>query len=93
MSPRCQTYEGGFGGTPCTEAHGGYTFCCVSALKLLDSLQECDLDALEVGAETRVKSRSGCTTGRPRWRAATTGGRTSWWTAATPGTWGRRSPR
>ncbi len=24
---RCQTYEGGFGGTPGMEAHGGYTFC------------------------------------------------------------------
>lgn len=27
----CQTYEGGFAGTPDTEAHGGYTFCALSS--------------------------------------------------------------
>ncbi|CAN3358283.1 protein farnesyltransferase subunit beta [Diutina catenulata] len=32
---RCQTYEGGFSGTPCTEAHGGYTYCGVSSYFLL----------------------------------------------------------
>ncbi|OEU11229.1 terpenoid cyclases/Protein prenyltransferase [Fragilariopsis cylindrus CCMP1102] len=31
----CQTYEGGFGSEPFTEAHGGYTFCGIAALKLL----------------------------------------------------------
>lgn len=30
----CQTYEGGFAGTPFTEAHGGYTFCALAALYL-----------------------------------------------------------
>ncbi|KAH7730062.1 prenyltransferase and squalene oxidase repeat family protein [Aphelenchoides avenae] len=32
---RCQTYEGGFGGEPGCEAHGGYTFCGVASLALL----------------------------------------------------------
>jgi len=32
----CQTYEGGFGGEPHSEAHGGYTFCAIAALKLLE---------------------------------------------------------
>jgi len=32
---RCQTYEGGFGGVPGMEAHGGYTFCGLAALLLL----------------------------------------------------------
>lgn len=32
---KCQTYEGGFGGEPGNEAHGGYTFCSVAALKIL----------------------------------------------------------
>jgi protein farnesyltransferase subunit beta len=32
---RCQTYEGGFGGEPFSEAHGGYTFCSLAALVLL----------------------------------------------------------
>ena len=27
----CQTYEGGFGGEPGNEAHGGYNFCAVAA--------------------------------------------------------------
>lgn len=32
---RCQTYEGGFGGEPFNEAHGGYSFCALAALCLL----------------------------------------------------------
>jgi protein farnesyltransferase subunit beta len=34
----CQTYEGGMGGEPFSEAHGGYTFCAVAALQLLGGL-------------------------------------------------------
>mgnify|MGYP001149502842 CR=1 FL=1 len=33
----CQTFEGGFSGTPCTEAHGGYTFCALASYFLLYS--------------------------------------------------------
>lgn len=33
----CQTYEGGFGGAPGLEAHGGYSFCAVAALFLLNT--------------------------------------------------------
>ncbi|KAJ3360229.1 hypothetical protein GGF32_008575 [Allomyces javanicus] len=33
-----QTYEGGFGLKPSSEAHGGYTYCAVAALALLDAL-------------------------------------------------------
>lgn len=32
---KCQTWEGGFGGVPGAEAHGGYTFCAIAALSLL----------------------------------------------------------
>jgi protein farnesyltransferase subunit beta len=32
----CQTYEGGFGGEPGNEAHGGYSFCALAALQILD---------------------------------------------------------
>ncbi|XP_041969085.1 protein farnesyltransferase subunit beta [Aricia agestis] len=42
----CQTYEGGFGGCPGMEAHGGYTFCGIAALALLNRTPLCDLDAL-----------------------------------------------
>ncbi len=44
----CQTYEGGFGGEPGTEAHGGYAFCAVAALSILDSLHLADVSALKV---------------------------------------------
>lgn len=32
---QCQTWEGGFGGEPGAEAHGGYSFCAVATLALL----------------------------------------------------------
>lgn len=31
----CQGYEGGFGGEPNNEAHGGYNFCAIAALLIL----------------------------------------------------------
>ena len=40
----CQTYEGGFGGEPFTEAHGGYAYCAVAALQLLDRLDDTSID-------------------------------------------------
>lgn len=43
----CQTYEGGFGGEPGHEAHGGYVFCAFAALVLLGRARDADLDALE----------------------------------------------
>lgn len=42
----CQTYEGGFGSVPGSEAHGGYTFCCVASLCLLNQLHRANIDAL-----------------------------------------------
>ena len=42
----CQTYEGGFGSVPGSEAHGGYTFCCVASLCLLNQLHKADLESL-----------------------------------------------
>lgn len=40
----CQTYEGGFGGEPFTEAHGGYAYCAVAALQLVDCLNDSSID-------------------------------------------------
>jgi len=45
---RCQTYEGGFGGEPGNEAHGGYAFCAFAALVILGRHYDADMDALEV---------------------------------------------
>jgi len=42
----CQTYEGGFASVPGSEAHGGYTFCCVASLCLMNQLHRADLPAL-----------------------------------------------
>ncbi|CAI2353398.1 unnamed protein product [Caenorhabditis sp. 36 PRJEB53466] len=42
----CQTYEGGFGGEPGTEAHGGYTFCALASLVLLNRFRLVHLDSL-----------------------------------------------
>ncbi|KAL4717942.1 hypothetical protein ACJJTC_001360 [Scirpophaga incertulas] len=42
----CQTYEGGFGGCPGMEAHGGYAFCALASLALLNKTSLCDMDAL-----------------------------------------------
>ena len=47
---RCQTYEGGFGGCPGMEAHGGYSFCGVAALTLLNKTKLCDIDAVLVSS-------------------------------------------
>ena len=48
--PRCQTYEGGFSGCPGMEAHGGYSFCGVAALTLLNKTNHCDIKNLLVSA-------------------------------------------
>ncbi|KAI9920167.1 hypothetical protein PsorP6_016048 [Peronosclerospora sorghi] len=36
----CQTYEGGFGGEPGNEAHGGYAFCAVATLYILGAVDQ-----------------------------------------------------
>ncbi|KAG2600524.1 hypothetical protein PVAP13_5KG524800 [Panicum virgatum] len=43
---RCQTYEGGIAGEPHAEAHGGYTFCGLAALILLNEAEKLDLPCL-----------------------------------------------
>lgn len=42
----CQTYEGGFAGCPGMEAHGGYAFCGIASLALLNKTHLCDIDGL-----------------------------------------------
>lgn len=43
---KCQTYEGGFGPVPSVEAHGGYTFCGVAGLAILEKLEFVDVSKL-----------------------------------------------
>ncbi|XP_064621817.1 protein farnesyltransferase subunit beta-like [Lineus longissimus] len=42
----CQTYEGGFGGAPGLEAHGGYSFCAFAGLTLMNKENSCDIKSL-----------------------------------------------
>jgi len=59
---RCQTYEGGFGGVPGMEAHGGYSFCGLAALLLLGVGKAllCDLTTLlSWGASRQMRLEGG----------------------------------
>lgn len=42
----CQTHEGGIGGEPGAEAHGGYTYCGLAALVLINQAHHLDLPNL-----------------------------------------------
>ena len=42
----CQSHEGGFGGEPGNEAHGGYTYCAVAGLHIAGAFDRCDVPAL-----------------------------------------------
>jgi len=61
---RCQTYEGGFGGTPGMEAHGGYTFCGFAALMLMGKEKLCDVDNLLLWAANKQMKLEGGFQGR-----------------------------
>ncbi|XP_030376604.1 protein farnesyltransferase subunit beta [Scaptodrosophila lebanonensis] len=61
---RCQTYEGGFGGAPDLEAHGGYTFCGIAGLALLNEAHKCNKKALLHWTLSRQMSYEGGFQGR-----------------------------
>jgi protein farnesyltransferase subunit beta len=42
----CQTYEGGIAGEPGSEAHGGYTFCGLATMILINEVNSLDLAKL-----------------------------------------------
>lgn len=60
----CQTYEGGFAGCPGMEAHGGYAYCGIAALALLNRTTLCDIDALLRWSVNRQMSVEGGFQGR-----------------------------
>ncbi|KAG0368624.1 terpenoid cyclases/protein prenyltransferase alpha-alpha toroid [Gamsiella multidivaricata] len=61
---RCQTYEGGLGAVPGTEAHGGYTFCALAALELLGRTDVLNVDTLVKWSASRQMSLEGGFQGR-----------------------------
>ena len=60
----CQTYEGGFGGAPGMEAHGGYAFCGFASLILLGKGHTCNLNNLIRWATNRQMRLEGGFQGR-----------------------------
>jgi protein farnesyltransferase subunit beta len=42
----CQTYEGGITCVPFGEAHGGYTFCGLAAMCILNETHKINMDKL-----------------------------------------------
>ena len=53
---QCQTWEGGFGGCPGMEAHGGYTYCGLASLVLLGKTHLCHIPSLLVGKKRKESS-------------------------------------
>lgn len=41
---KCQTFEGGLGPEPYSEAHGGYSFCGIGALIMLNQLDKINIE-------------------------------------------------
>ncbi|KAF8924936.1 hypothetical protein BGZ58_001285 [Dissophora ornata] len=61
---RCQTYEGGLGGYPGVEAHGGYAFCGLAALELLGRTDVLNMNTLVKWSVNRQMSLEGGFQGR-----------------------------
>ncbi|XP_043266276.1 protein farnesyltransferase subunit beta isoform X2 [Colletes gigas] len=62
---KCQTWDGGFGGYPGMEAHGGYTYCAITSLRMLGELKYCRLRPLMRWLVNRQMSLEGGFQGRP----------------------------
>lgn len=60
----CQRYEGGFGGEPGNEAHGGYTFCALGALMIMNRTDLIDVDNVLRWAAQRQMGYEGGFQGR-----------------------------
>lgn len=61
---QCQTYEGGMGGFPGCEAHGGYTFCAIAAMDILGKIGELKVERLLSWLVNRQMSLEGGFQGR-----------------------------
>ena len=60
----CQTFEGGLGPEPYCEAHGGYSYCGISTLVLLNKLYEIDVNAFIRWLVSRQMTKEGGFNGR-----------------------------
>ena len=60
----CQTFEGGLGPEPYCEAHGGYSYCGIATLVLLNKLHEIDVNAFIRWLVSRQMTKEGGFNGR-----------------------------
>ena len=60
----CQTFEGGLGPEPYCEAHGGYSYCGIASLVLLNKLYEIDVNSFVRWLVSRQMSKEGGFNGR-----------------------------
>lgn len=60
----CQTFEGGLGPEPYCEAHGGYSYCGIATLVLLNKLYEIDVDSFVRWLVSRQMTKEGGFNGR-----------------------------
>lgn len=61
---QCQGFEGGIGGFPGVEAHGGYAYCGLATLMLLDAAHDLNLSQLLDWAVHRQMADEGGFQGR-----------------------------
>lgn len=52
---RCQTFDGGIGGVPGIEAHGGYAFCGLAAMEIISATDILDIPRLLVSVLHIIK--------------------------------------
>ena len=60
----CQTFEGGLGPEPYCEAHGGYSYCGIATLVLLNKLYEIDVNSFIRWLVSRQMTKEGGFNGR-----------------------------
>ena len=60
----CQTFEGGLGPEPYCEAHGGYSYCGIATLVLLNKLYEIDVNSFIRWLVSRQMIKEGGFNGR-----------------------------
>lgn len=61
----CQNFDGGFGAEPCAESHGGYTYCAVASLIMLNEAHKADLAKALEWCMSRQMDYEGGFNGRP----------------------------
>lgn len=61
----CQNPDGGFGAEPFSESHGGYTYCAIASLVMLNAEKQCNLVKALEWCLNRQMSVEGGFNGRP----------------------------